>query len=128
MQKFQPISLWLLRVGVAVPFLYAGADSLFHPENWLGYIPAWGVVLVERVASMDMFLRIYAIAEIILGVWLLSGKKMVWSGIAAAAWLLAITVLNIGQLPVVFRDLGLAGAALSLSLFQNGKARTSGES
>ncbi|MBI2577596.1 MAG: hypothetical protein HYV77_01995 [Candidatus Wildermuthbacteria bacterium] len=51
-----------------------------------------------------------------------------WSGLIAALWLLAITVLNIGQLPVVFRDLGLAGAAISLALFEFGKEAASTKS
>jgi len=54
--------------------------------------------------------------EIILGLWLLSGKQLVMSSLFAFATLAGVVLLNLGALDLVFRDVGLAFAAAALAL------------
>ncbi|MEX2008145.1 MAG: DoxX family membrane protein [Candidatus Spechtbacterales bacterium] len=99
-----------LRVGLAFVFLFAGIESLRQPHQWLGFVPAW----VEQFGvSRETALMLHAVADIGLGVWLLSGLFAFWAGLAASGALVAIVVLSgPSQLLITFRDIGLALAAL----------------
>mgnify|MGYP001572074988 CR=1 FL=1 len=59
-------------------------------------------------------LYLFAGYEIILGLWLLSGRQLVMSSLFAFATLAGVVVFNLGALDLVFRDVGLSFAALAL--------------
>lgn len=102
----------LLRLGLAFVFAYAGLGVLIAPENWLGYIP----LFVKNILGgyTDVFLSLHAVFELILAAWLLWGKWIRWAALIAFLDLLAITVFNLSLIDIVFRDVGLAFAALAL--------------
>lgn len=58
--------------------------------------------------------KIFAVYEVILGLWLVSGFYLKWAAMLCALTLAGIVVLNPHDLIVTFRDIGLAFAALAL--------------
>lgn len=106
---------WLLRLGLSVIFLYAGTSALLHSEQWLGYLPSF----LQKLSDATTLLRIFALYEIILALWLLSGFYVRYAALLAAATLLGIVVTQPHALIITFRDVGLVFMALALAAQKN---------
>jgi uncharacterized membrane protein YphA (DoxX/SURF4 family) len=104
------VSSWFLRVGLAAVFLYAGVSSLQHPLEWVGFLPAF---LTNAIAATTL-IKVFAIYELGLVVWLISGKLLRYCALLCALTLAGIVVTNPSQLITTFRDIGLACMALAL--------------
>lgn len=116
-KSYYSAALLVLRVSLAFTFLYAGVTGIVDPNLWVGYLPTF----VQVIADPVVLLGIFSVAEIILALWLLWGKALVWSAGASVLILLGITLSNTGLFVVVFRDLALAGAAVALLLLAREK-------
>tara|TARA_B100001971_G_C17759881_1_gene319632 strand:+ start:139 stop:495 length:357 start_codon:yes stop_codon:yes gene_type:complete len=104
----------LLRGGLAFSFLYVAINSFLEPQNWIGFFPVW----MLNLAGDSMLLGAFSIFEIILALWLLSGKKGMYAALVSAGLLLGIVVMNLGALSLIFRDISLATAALALAYIE----------
>ena len=102
----------LLRIGLAFSFLYPAFSSLTEPSNWIGFFP----MSLRAVIPAPALLYLFAGYEIMLGLWLLSGRRLGMSSLFAFATLAGVVVLNLGALDLVFRDVGLAFSAAALAL------------
>ena len=100
----------LLRVGLAFVFLYAGISGLLDPFSWVGFFPKFVFTIVSSSVAMPLF----SMGEILLGVWILSGKKLFWSATIASISLLLIVLFNLNQFLIVFRDMAILMMAMSL--------------
>jgi len=107
-----PLPELLLRVAVAFSFLYPPIAALSDPDSWMGYFP--GFILSLGIDPLTL-LHAFGAIEGVIALWILFGKKVFWPSTAAAALLIAIVVLNDIQFPVLFRDVSIALAALSLA-------------
>ncbi len=103
---------FLLRLGIAVPFLYAAIAAALDPTSWIGFFPSW----LQAIIPGGVLLGLWSWYEVALSLWLISGKKTYYAGGLASLTLLAITVFNLGALDIVFRDVGLLLAAVALTL------------
>lgn len=103
---------FILRSGLAVVFLYAGVAALSNPDAWVGFIPGF----VRVIIPAPTFLLIHSCAEIVLALWLLSGKKALWAALIAVAAMLSIILFNITAIDVVFRDVAIMFAAIALAV------------
>lgn len=112
MKKFAPL---ILRVGLALVFLWFGSQQVMHPEAWVGLIPEWvtsfsGLYALHVVYSNGAF-------EIIFGLCLLVGYFT-----RVAAFLLSIhligIIFSVGYNDVGVRDFGLLMS--TISVFLNG--------
>ena len=110
----QKLASFLLRIGLAIVFLYAATASFLDPQSWVGFLPAW----MRLIVPGTILLPIFSIYEIALSLWLLSGWRGFESGLLAAATLLAITVANIGAFDIVFRDVAVFFAAIALAVIE----------
>lgn len=108
------LASFFLRAGLAIVFLYAGVASFLDPVSWIGYIPPW----IREFMGAEAFLNIHAVGEIILALWLLSGKRAYEAGIVAALAMAAIILFNLGLLDVVFRDVAILAMALALAILE----------
>ncbi|MDP3645839.1 MAG: hypothetical protein Q8R25_02015, partial [bacterium] len=63
-----------------------------------------------------LLLHTFGVVEVVIALWILSGWKIAWPAAAATAILLVIVIFDFSQFEVVFRDLSIAAAALSLVL------------
>lgn len=101
---------FLLRAGICIAFLYAGTSALINPSNWIGFVPQWISVFLDR----ELFLITHGITDLLIGLWLLSGVKPFYSGLIAALSLISIIIVNYNQLEIIFRDIAILFAAISL--------------
>ncbi len=107
----------LLRLCVAFSFLYPPVNAFVDPYAWIGYFP----MFLKGVAPEMLLLHVFGVIEIIIGLWILSGKRIFIPSIAATAILVLIVLFNLGDFQVLFRDVSLALAALALAVLNRPK-------
>ena len=107
----------ILRVGVAFAFLYPPTSALSDPQSWLGYFPQF---VREVAASLNIpdlvLLHGFGIVEVIIALWILSGIRIFIPSLLAMLLLLAIVFFGWNDFEVLFRDLSIAAASLSLAV------------
>ncbi len=111
----------LLRGGVAFAFLYPPINAIWNPYSWLGYFPSWAFGYVPD----EVLLHGFGLIEVVIALWILSGWRIFWPSLAAAAMLLAIVVVDFYTFEVLFRDVSIAAAALALALMHWKRSSTS---
>jgi hypothetical protein len=112
MKKLQEIdfSSWSLRLGLVFVFLYAGVSSLQDPLVWASFLPGF----MTRIVTGTTLVKFFAVYELLLVAWLVSGKRLRWCALLCTVTLAGIVFANLSQLLVTFRDVGLACMALAL--------------
>jgi hypothetical protein len=121
-----------LRLGFGIMYLYSGFDLLQHPTAWHWAIPYWMRQMVISVIPLNTYLRVHGAIELILAACLLAWflKPRIVKYVAAIAALEMAGILFLTFVPfsaqnflVTFRDIGLLGGliALSLILFEKDK-------
>lgn len=108
----------VLRVSLAFSFLYPAVAGLIAPSNWIGYFPSF---LLDMFPETGLLIT-FELFQIVLALWILSGKKPLWANALALFVLVAIIIFNFSQMDVLFRDISLAGIALALILLAREKA------
>ncbi|HEV2412645.1 MAG TPA: hypothetical protein VGS28_02450 [Candidatus Saccharimonadales bacterium] len=108
------LARWLLRVGLAFVFVYAAVSSLIHPLVWVGYLPN----LITNHLDGTLILKLIAIYQLLLAVWLMSGRYVRYAALLGALTLAGIVISNPGQTLVTFRDVGLICMALGLAVIE----------
>ena len=102
----------LLRVGVAFAFIYPAISAVFNPFAWIGYFPPFLISLFPF--DSIILLHIFGVTEVIIGLWILSGKKIFIPSALASLYLVGIILFNFVQLDVIFRDISILLMALAL--------------
>ena len=104
----------LLRIGVSFAFIYPAISALFNPYAWIGYFP----LFLTNLVPFDVFilLNIFGVVEIIIGLWILSGKKIFIPSTIAVAMLAGIVIFNLSQIDVLFRDIPIILMAIVLAI------------
>lgn len=102
----------VLRVGAAFAFLYPPVRAIYDPVSWLGYFPH-----TVRALPIDSLVLLHGFGaiEVILALWLLSGRRIKIPAVIMTFMLLAIVVLNIPEMDIVFRDISIALMTLALA-------------
>jgi hypothetical protein len=117
-----PLPGLIMRLAVAFSFIYPAVSALFDPYAWLGYFP--GFVLTLAGTNELLLLHAWGALEILLALWVLFGKRVYVPALIMAAALVAVVIANPGQFPILFRDLSIALAAISLALVNKKKHGT----
>ena len=102
---------FFLRIGLAFVFIYAAVAAYLDPKSWVWYIP-------EFLGSLELrgkLLYLHEIANLTIGLWLISGKKTFYASIICCLALAAIILVNLTSFFVVFRDVGLLFSAVALA-------------
>jgi len=113
------VSSWLLRIGLAFVFLYAAASLSLNPSEGEHFLPTFVTMLMPA----KLFLSLFGIYEIILSLWLLSGKWTKYSGLLAALTIFGITSLNLTDFSVLFRNVAIFFASLALAFLPPSQKR-----
>ncbi len=100
----------ILRIALALSFIYPPIAAYFDPFSWVGYFPLF---LTNMVDGM-MLLAYFGTFEILLALWILFGKRVALPSAIAAITLLAIIVVNPTQIDILFRDISILLIALVL--------------
>ena len=130
LEACRPYSGSIVRIAMALVFLWFGISQIVSPDTFMGYLPSWALAAPTgggMMGSMNTmmhsmvqlipgkatgFLAVNGIVEIILGTFLLLGY---WRRTAAALLglhLLAIAI-SLGYNDVAIRDVGLSLATFS---------------
>jgi hypothetical protein len=108
---------WPLRLGCGGVNLYAGFFLLTDPARFYTYVPSWLSHVANAVASIDAYLRLQGLGEVIIAIGMLGWFFPRWC-VRVASTLLTVEMLLIllfvGVDTVMFRNIGILGAALSL--------------
>ncbi|MFA5997397.1 MAG: hypothetical protein WC791_02800 [Candidatus Paceibacterota bacterium] len=102
----------LLRIGVAFAFLFPAIDGIFNPYTWIGYFPKF----MRGDAPDLVMLHGFAFMEVIIALWILSGKKIFYPSLFAAFLLVSIVLFNYNNFEILFRDIAISMMAFSLAL------------
>ena len=104
----------IVRLGVAFAFIYPPVSAWFTPLSWVGYLPEF-----VHVLSIDEFvlLHIIGFVEIIVGLWILTGRHIFVPSVAASIFLITLVLFNINQLEVLFRDISILAMTLALAVW-----------
>jgi len=112
---------FLLRIALSFSFIYAGISGFMHPENWVGWLPAF----VRNLSPFNevLTLHVFSVLQIIIALWLLSGWLIFFVAIISGLLLIGIIIFNLGAMDIVFRDISLAVVAFALviSVYKEGK-------
>lgn len=106
-----------LRIGLAFVFIYAAISAFVNPEAWIGFIPAF----IGNSVTRGYFLFVSYAINLILGLWILSGKKIYYSAVVTSIVLAGIIMTNLGAMIIIFRDIGLFFAAVALAVLSKNK-------
>ncbi len=107
------VSELLLRIALALAFLYPPISALSDPYSWIGYFPSFLTDLAGSNAVL--MLHAFGVVEAAIALWILFGKRIFIPSSIAALMLLAIIAFNFPQFPILFRDVSIALAALALA-------------
>ncbi|HEY4526242.1 hypothetical protein A2765_06400 [Candidatus Kaiserbacteria bacterium RIFCSPHIGHO2_01_FULL_56_24] len=102
----------ILRIGLAFAFLYPPWNALSNPESWIAYFPPF----MRGIVPDAVLLHSFGALEIVIALWILSGWRIFWPSLAAAAILLAIIVFDFSNFEVIFRDVAIATIAIALAV------------
>ena len=105
------ISFHILRIGLAVTFLWIGVLILRNPEAWGGYMRPWAAGLLPIPIAQAMTGT--AILDIIIGVFLLINFLPRLTAIVGAIHLAVILIVS-GITDITVRDIGLLAGMLAL--------------
>lgn len=122
-----PYAPSLLRIAVALVFLWFGINQLIFPDNFIGYLPSWtfqdqagmGHMMYTGISRIGFLppqlLFINGMFEVVFGLLLICGIFTRMSALLLGVHLLGITFL-LGYNEIAVRDFGLALATLSVFL------------
>jgi uncharacterized membrane protein YphA (DoxX/SURF4 family) len=110
--KLENSGLVLLRVGLALVFLWFGAEQLLHPNDWISYIPEF---LNNFFLPPVKLVMINGLFEVVASILLILNIHTRIVALLLAIHMIGIAI-SIGINPIGVRDLGLSVATLSLSL------------
>lgn len=105
------VGFHILRVGIAITFLWVGVLILKDPAGWSGYIQPWAQNLLPISAISVMIIT--AIFDIAVGALLLI-NMFTWIAAAGAVFHLITVLIVSGINQVTIRDVGILAGSLAL--------------
>lgn len=111
--KKSEVVWFLIRLAIAFAFFYPAVRIHSDPDSWLGYFPAF----VKDIGIPTSFLIAgFSVVHIIIGTWILSGKKIFLPSIFATIFLGMVIFFNLNQIDILFRDVSLFLVSLALAI------------
>lgn len=105
------ISFHILRIGLAVTFIWIGVFILQQPQAWEGYIQKWALDLLP--VPIEQAMRGAAFLDIAIGILLLVNPLVWLAALLGALHLITILAVS-GITDITVRDIGLLAASISL--------------
>jgi|SRR3989344_4096936 len=102
-------SYHILRVGMAITFLWIGILILKSPESWGGYVQPWAVRILPF--SVTSALLMTAALDIGIGILLLIDWQSWVAGLLASLHLISVLTVS-GITDVTVRDIGLFAGSM----------------
>ena len=105
------ISFNILRIGLAITFLWIGILIFKDPEAWGGYLSQWVVELLPMPIKEIMLGT--AILDMAIGIFLLV-NSFVWIAAGVGAIHLIIILIVTGITDITVRDIGILAGMIAL--------------
>lgn len=106
----------ILRISLALVFLFFGVSQVYHPSNWIGFVPSF----VSSFITAGTAVLINGFIEIFFGLLLIFGLYARFSSLVLGLHLFLISI-SLGLTPLGVRDFGLALATLSIFFSETDK-------
>ena len=103
----------VLRVGIAITFLWIGILIFRDPAGWGGYLQPWAAALIP--VPLKTFMAGIAIFDVTVGILLLIDFLTFWAAVLATIHLF-IVIFVAGITEITIRDLGLLTGTLALAI------------
>lgn len=103
----------VLRLGLAIVFLWFGLSQLVDGINWVSWVPEWAVNLLHLPPAMIVLAN--GLFEVVAGALLAFNIWTRWVALILALHLVIITI-EIGATAIGVRDFGLTAATFALAL------------
>ena len=110
----EEIGVYILRLGLAIVFLYFGISQILDQSKWIYLVPDRFFIFYINEVLKSKLVFINGIFDLIIALSLISGIFIRIFSILGFIHLLSITIFSLGFEPSGIRDLGLAFAMLSL--------------
>lgn len=108
--EWDKIPIHLIRMGLIFVFCYAAISMSLNPAPYVHYLPPF----VRGIFPPELTLHAFSIYEIILSLWLFSGKKSLYAAIFAFMTIFSLTAVNGESFTVVFRNVAIIFSTLAL--------------
>jgi uncharacterized membrane protein YphA (DoxX/SURF4 family) len=106
----------ILRLGLAIVFLYFSFKQFISPNSWISLLPDF----LSNLAYANYIIYLNATFDLLVGLSFLFGLFIKISSILGFLHLILVTFFGLGiNSPSGIRDLGLAFASLSLFFLSN---------
>ncbi|EKD32885.1 MAG: hypothetical protein ACD_76C00122G0001 [uncultured bacterium] len=106
-------SFHILRIGLAITFIWIGILILKQPEAWGGYLHPWGVSLLPVPVVKIMIAT--AILDIVIGALLLFNLFLFFAAIIGAFHIVVVLITS-GITDVTVRDIAILSATIAIAL------------
>ena len=103
----------LLRIGVAIAFIYPAVEASFYPNSWVGFFPPW---VRDLPVSIELLLHLFGASEIVIAVWILVGKRIFIPSVLATIYLFFIVLFNWKFMDLLFRDIAILVIPIVLAI------------
>lgn len=107
----QRASFHILRVGLAITFLWIGILILKQPESWGGYLKPWAAGLLP--VPLDQAMMGTAVLDIVIGALLLI-DSWVWLAALVGTTHLVIVLAVSGITDITVRDIAILAGVIAL--------------
>lgn len=107
------LSFHILRIGIAITFLWIGVLIFKDPQAWGLYLRPWATDLLP--VPLEQVMIITALLDISIGVLLLINVLTWLVGLVGAIHIAAVLIVS-GINAVTVRDIGLFSAVLALAI------------
>lgn len=104
----------VLRIGMALVFLWFGSQQLMNAGDWVGYVPEWATSILP--VSSIAFVLFNGVCEVAGGIALILG---LWTRLVALLLTIhmALITMAVGYNTIGVRDFGLTVATCAVFLF-----------
>ena len=106
------LAIFFLRIGIAFAFFYVAISSFLNPISWIGFIPKF----VELFVPAQTFLYGHAAFDMLLGIWLLTNRKIFYAAILSALTMFGIIIFNLSAMDIIFRDVAIFFSCVALAV------------
>jgi uncharacterized membrane protein YphA (DoxX/SURF4 family) len=110
----EDIGIYILRLGLAVVFLYFGISQILDQSRWIYLVPDRFFIFYIHEVLKSKLVFINGIFDVVIALSLISGLFIRIFSFLGFIHLFSITIFSLGFEPSGIRDLGLAFAILSL--------------
>ena len=113
LDKYKIYAPRIIRIGLAIVFLWFSINQIIAPNDWISYLPSWTNNLG---ITQTTFVLMNAIFELIFGTLLLLGVGTRIVALLLGLHLLGIT-MSVGYNEIGVRDFGLTIATIGIGIY-----------